>query len=443
MRDVAVSPDRTPTPVDSTPELRKARLRPLLVEDALFTIPDVAWQMQRVGDMNGDGLDDLVVQRGGVFWVRGRFARWTSVTGWGHPKTPARIDAVSARDGSLIRTLWSSEEMAAINWDAGGDLDGDSIPDLLVGRDGSAVVVSGCSGELLREISEPSDNPYPRSVAFLEDVDGDGRDEFVVGAPAGPDHAGQVTMYAGRDGAGIWSLDSGGSGNGFGLCSSAIGDIDGDSHQDVAIASVPGPGRPLLLVSSASGERIAWLPDNGGPFGPAGDVNGDGRAEVFLGALEEDSSEISGSVRVLSPGNSTPRFQLLIPDCPFGSPYARVVPLGDVDGDGTLDFLLGNPDFNVSEEVGAPDLTTMTLKEAIQISSAPWCAFTWHSGTAWVRSGRTQEVIMAVWGPPGSRQGMGLAGCSVPDLDGDGWPEIAVVDMDGAYVFPGPGVQPE
>jgi hypothetical protein len=38
---------------------------------------------------------------------------------------------------------------------------------------------------------------------------------------------------------------------------------------------------------------------------------------------------------------------------------------------------------------------------------------------------------------------MGLAGCSVPDLDGDGWSELAVVDMDGAYVFPGPGVPDE
>ncbi len=362
-------------------ELRKARQRPLLIEDALYTIPNVAWQMQRLGDMNGDGLDDLVVQRGGVFWSRGRFAHWTSVTGWGHPKTPAKIDAVSARDGSFIRTLWSSDEMAAINWDAGGYVDGDLIPDLVVGRGGSAVVVSGSTGERLREVGEPSDNPYPRSVVFLGDVNGDGRDEYVVGAPGGPDHLGQVTMYAGRDGVRTWSLEGKACGDGFGLCVAAIGDIDGDGHRDLAIASVPGSGQPLLLVSSATGQKIVEVRDQGGPFGAAGDLNGDGLAEMFVGALEDDSSDISGSLRVFSPSASSHAFQLLFPDASFGSPYLRVVPLGDVDGDHVPDFLLGNADFNVRAREAdtpataiPPDLTALMLQESTRISSDPWCA---------------------------------------------------------------------
>jgi hypothetical protein len=336
--------------------------------------------------------------------------------------------------------------MTAINWDAGGDLDGDQFPDLVLGRGGSALVLSGRTGQLVREITESAGNPYPRSVAFVGDVDNDGRDEYVVGAPGEPDQVGQVTLYSGRDGARIWSIEAEECGNGFGVCLSALGDIDGDGRREVAVASVPGSGQPLSLVSSASGQTIVRIPDQGGPFGPAGDVNGDGLAEMFLGALEDDCSEISGAVRVLSPTRNSRSFQMLIPDSPFGSAYSRVIPLGDVDGDGIVDFLLGNPDFNVkAREDGIPataippDLTAMTLEESVRISSDPWCAFTWHSGTAWVRSGRTQEVIMAAWGPPGRRQGLGLAGCSVPDLDGDGWPEIAIVDMDGAYVFPGPG----
>src|SRR2546430_1253401 len=77
--------------------------RALTRGDALLRIPDVSGHVVSVGDADGDGIADLVMERGGV-----------------RPDSE-RIDLVSARTGALIRTLWQRDDVLGgpTAWTAG------------------------------------------------------------------------------------------------------------------------------------------------------------------------------------------------------------------------------------------------------------------------------------------------------------------------------------
>lgn len=106
---------------------------------------------------------------------------------------------------------------------------------------------------------------------------------------------------------------------------------------------------------------------------------------------------------------------------------------------------LGDGNFNLPKEndpSGTPgcevDVRKLTLAQAAQLESQPWCAFMWESGCAVVYSGRTREVLFGVWALPGSRQGLGLEIAPLPDVNGDGNPDILITDGANAFAFAGP-----
>jgi hypothetical protein len=124
--------------------------------------------LNRIGDINGDGIPDLGVGTG------------------------FNDDAIvlSGADGARLRE-WTSDEpklltQFVVETESIGDVNGDGIRDVVVGRTGSVRLMSGSDGALLAEVLEPErGDDLGEEIAAIGDLDGDGISEVLAGAPGG------------------------------------------------------------------------------------------------------------------------------------------------------------------------------------------------------------------------------------------------------------------
>jgi VCBS repeat-containing protein len=267
------------------------------------------------GDVNGDGFDDVIV--GAPFddpngdLSGASFVVFGSAEGVGVELTALEGAAGADPTGFVINGV-AADDQSAISVSGAGDVNGDGLDDLIVGAmgadpngslsgasyvvfgkaDGAAVELSAVelnagavpTGFIIKGIS--TDDFSGRSVSGAGDVNGDGLDDLIIGA-MGTDNSRDV------DGDGDDDLTSG-SGSSF-----------------VVYGKTGGEAVELSLVASSVGgfviNGVNADDQSGRSVSGAGDVNGDGFADLIVGAPFDDpnGNSYSGASFVVFGGNFT------------------------------------------------------------------------------------------------------------------------------------------
>jgi len=260
------------------------------------------------GDVNGDGLDDLIVGAYSAESADGAYNEGESYVVFGKANwaaTPSLdLASLDGTNGFRLSGI-DTRDYSGVSVSSAGDVNGDGFDDLIVGAhfaessgeadyEGESYVVfgkagwagtpsldlaalDGTNGFRIVGIDEPDKSGF--SVSSAGDVNGDGFDDLVVGAP-----------YAG----------SAGGANG-----------EGESYVVYGKASWAGtPALDLATLDGTNGFRLIGI-DAGDASGrsvsSAGDVNGDGFADLIVGApyAESAGAERQGESYVIFGGNFT------------------------------------------------------------------------------------------------------------------------------------------
>ncbi|MFN7926840.1 MAG: FG-GAP-like repeat-containing protein [Blastocatellia bacterium] len=238
-----------------------------------------------------------------------------------------------------------------------GDQNGDGYDDVVVGAPGNGqsigkvYVFSGKDGTVLFTfLGAQAGDGFGSTVAGYKKGDL----AFIsIGAPtAGPRRTGQVYVYAGLTKTPKFTIDSDETGARLGMMfQSLVGDVNKDNVPDIYAsdwanaAKGPSTGR-IYVHSGADGKRLYTLTGEaaGDGFGigtaDVGDVNKDGYDDLLIGAWQHASAAPSGGRVYLYSGKDGSLLRTMtcrIPGDTFGFDATG---LGDVDGDGVNDFLL-------------------------------------------------------------------------------------------------------
>lgn len=213
---------------------------------------------------------------------------------------------------------------------------------------------SGISGAVLFTfVGDHKGDLFGSSVAVLGDLDHDGYPELAVGAPQNHPQvgAGYVKVFSGKTGQALATIPGTAVGDDFGSAIAGAGDLDGDGTPDLWIGAPQVAGRGPGFAVALSGKtgsplRVltgrAALDAFGASIAGGRDVDGDGTPDAWIGAPGDDRAALDAGSCTLVSGKT--RAVVWIATGAAGDRFGAAVALaGDVDGDGVVDLLSGAP----------------------------------------------------------------------------------------------------
>lgn len=311
-----------------------------------------------IGETNGDGLDDTLT--GQPFYSNGGVARGVVHLTPGDLLTFPVIGSNSSQDNGLF-----GEAVAGL-----GDINHDGRDDFIVGSPGAGAggglieVFSGRTKAFIFSIAGGPAVGLGTSVGGAGDVNGDGFNDFIAGepnAPAGGMLRGQAKVYSGKDATVLYVKTGAEDFEVFGSSVTGVGDVNRDGFADFAVgapnATAGGNNQRgrVVIYSGADGTTLFTIlgveafEHLGGAISGGNDVNRDGRPDLVVGAQGASGGGTArGRALVVSGLNGTTLCSVngLTDNGGFGfsvSLGGPQLPKGDVNRNGSADFIVGAP----------------------------------------------------------------------------------------------------